>query len=133
MLDHNEQDHDGGEPRREREMRRSEIKHEAMPGYQNEREHPHHQYAPPQERVPFYLTGPADVAHAQHGSVAKTNSSSRIPTAPLSRTFKARVLEQSYNLVEFNVTVASVEMIEKAFPLPLGPSKVDSQYPATWL
>ena len=41
MLDHNEQDHARDEARRKPEMRRSVIKDNAVPGYQQDRERNH--------------------------------------------------------------------------------------------
>ena len=45
MLDHNQQDHARDEPRRDREMGRSVVKDNAMPGYQHDGERNHHPYA----------------------------------------------------------------------------------------
>ena len=46
---------------------------------------------------------------------------------------QTHAVEQGDNFLEFDVPVAAVDMIEKAFPVPRGPSKVNGQYAAAGL
>src|SRR5438046_3102967 len=97
MLDHHKNDHARHDCRRQRHMRRKVVQNDTVASGQSNYSRHQHPSAPTRAAMSCHGCDPLDTiarVKAPHGTFARTNCKSRMPTDPLSIMFKPASLSK---------------------------------------